>query len=63
MVNYSTTEEARIYSRGKTVSSLSGAAKVGSYMQQNIIRIFSNTIHENTVLVIELGILVIEQKL
>ena len=32
MVNYSMTEEARIYSREKTVSSLSGAAKMGSYM-------------------------------
>ena len=32
MVNYSMTKETRIYSREKTVSSLSGAGKMGSYM-------------------------------
>ena len=41
------TKEARIYNGEKTVSSISGAGKQGSYMQKNEIRKLPNTIHKN----------------
>ena len=41
------TKEARIYNGEKTVSSISGAGKLDSYIQKSEIRTFSNTIHQN----------------
>ena len=39
------TKEARIYSGGKTVSSISGAGKTGQLHVKNETGTFSNTIH------------------
>ena len=47
MVNKSMTKEAGIYNGVKTVSSISGAGKLDSYMQKNEIRTLCNTIHKN----------------
>ena len=41
------TKEARIYNGVKTVSSISGAGKLDSYMLKNAIRTLSNTIHKD----------------
>ena len=40
-------KEARIYNGEKTVSSISGAGKLDSYMEKNEIRTLPNTIHKN----------------
>ena len=40
------TEEVRIYSGAKIVSSISGAGKLDSYMYKNEIRTLPNTIHK-----------------
>ena len=41
------TKEARLYNGEKTVSSVSGAGKLDSYMEENEIRTFSNPKHKN----------------
>ena len=41
------TEEVRIYSGAKIVSSISGAGKLDSYMYKNEIRTLPNTIHKD----------------
>ena len=41
------TEETRIYSGEKTVSSISGAGKTGQLHVKNEIRTFPSTIHKN----------------
>ena len=40
------TKEARIYNGEKTVSSISGAGKLDSYMQKNEIRTLPDTIYK-----------------
>ena len=47
MINYPMTKEARIYNGEKTVSSMSDARKLDSYMEKNEIRTLPNTIHKN----------------
>ena len=42
-----TTKEAKTYDGEKTVSSISGAGKLGDYMLKNGIRTFPNAIHKN----------------
>ena len=39
--------EARIYNEEKTVSSVSGAGRLDSYMLKNEIRTLPNTTHKN----------------
>ena len=41
------TKEATIYNAVKTVSSISSAGKLDSYMEKNEIRTPPNTIHKN----------------
>ena len=43
----SRTEEARIYRKEKTLSSVSGAGKTEQLHVKNKVRIFSNTIYKN----------------
>ena len=41
------TMEARIYSKDKTVSSISGAGRLDSYTLKNELRTLPNTTHKN----------------
>ena len=47
MVTISLIKEVKIYNGEKTVSSISGAGKLDSYMQNNEIRMLPHTIHKN----------------
>ena len=47
MGNYSTTEEARVYSGEKIAPSLIGVGKLDSYMQKNQTGLLSHTAYKN----------------
>ena len=47
MGTLSLTKEARIHNEAKRASSISGVAKLDSYMEKDEIRILPNTVHKD----------------